>query len=45
MSIDPSVERQLGRLRIWNLVVALILAAQAVLIAALVPKRRLTYGY
>jgi hypothetical protein len=35
MSIDPSVEKRIGHLRIWNLVVGLILAAQAVLIAAL----------
>jgi hypothetical protein len=35
MSIDLSVERQLKRLRILNIVVGLILAIQAVLIAAL----------
>ena len=35
MAIDQSIERQLGRLRIWNIVVGLILAVQAVLIAVL----------
>jgi hypothetical protein len=35
MSINPSIEKRIGHLRIWNLVVGLILAAQAVLIAAL----------
>ena len=32
---DYSIERRLGRLRIWNIVVGLILAVQAVMIAAL----------
>jgi hypothetical protein len=35
MAIDQSVERRLGHLRIWNLVVGLILAVQAILIAVL----------
>jgi hypothetical protein len=35
MAIDQSIERRLNRLRIWNLVVGLILAAQAVLMAVL----------
>ena len=35
MTIDQTVERRLGRLRVWNIVVGLILAAQAVLIALL----------
>jgi len=35
MATDQSIERRLGHLRIWNLVVGLILAAQAVLIAIL----------
>jgi hypothetical protein len=35
MTVDQSIERRLGRLRIWNLVVGLILAAQAVLMAVL----------
>jgi hypothetical protein len=35
MAIDQSMERRLSRLRIWNLVVGLILAAQAILIALL----------
>jgi hypothetical protein len=35
MAIDQATERRLGRLRIWNLVVGLILAAQAALMAVL----------
>ncbi len=35
MAIDQSIERQLGRLRAWNVVVGLILAIQAILLAAL----------
>ncbi|HEX7474810.1 MAG TPA: heliorhodopsin HeR [Dehalococcoidales bacterium] len=35
MTIDRSSERQLGRLRIWNIVVGLILAVQAIMIAVL----------
>jgi len=35
MAIDQSSERRLGRLRIWNIVVGLILAVQAVLMALL----------
>jgi hypothetical protein len=35
MAVDQSIERRLDRLRIWNLVVGLILAAQAVLVAVL----------
>ena len=35
MAIDPLVEKQLGKLRIWNIVVGLILAVQAVLMAVL----------
>jgi hypothetical protein len=35
MVIDQSVERRLGRLRTWNIVVGLILAVQAVMIAVL----------
>ncbi len=35
MDIDQSIERRLGRLRIWNIVVGLILALQAVMIALL----------
>jgi hypothetical protein len=35
MAIDTSSERKLGQLRTWNIVVGLILAAQAVLIAVL----------
>jgi hypothetical protein len=35
MAVDKSVERKLGRLRIWNLIVGLILAFQAILLAAL----------
>jgi hypothetical protein len=35
MPIDQSIERRLGRLRVWNFVVGLILAVQAVLIAVL----------
>ena len=35
MAIDQSIERRLDRLRIWNIVVGLILAAQAILMAVL----------
>lgn len=35
MAIDVLVEKQLGKLRIWNIVVGLILAVQAVLMAVL----------
>ncbi len=35
MAIDQSTERRLGRLRIWNIVVGLVLAVQAALIALL----------
>lgn len=35
MAIDQSTERRLDRLRIWNLVVGLILAAQAIMMALL----------
>jgi len=35
MAIDQSSERRLGRLRIWNIVVGLILAVQAILMALL----------
>jgi len=35
MAIDQSSERRLGRLRIWNIVVGLILAVQAILMAVL----------
>jgi len=35
MAIDQSSERRLGRLRIWNIVVGLILAVQAILVAVL----------
>jgi hypothetical protein len=35
MTIDASSERKIGQLRTWNIVVGLILAAQAVLIAVL----------
>lgn len=35
MSNDKSIERQLGRLRTWNIVVGLILAVQAIMIAVL----------
>jgi hypothetical protein len=35
MAVDQSIERRLNRLRIWNLVVGLILGAQAVLMAVL----------
>jgi len=35
MVIDQSIERRLGRLRIWNIAVGLILAVQAVMIAVL----------
>lgn len=33
--MEQSIERQLGRLRIWNIVVGIILAAQAIMIAVL----------
>jgi hypothetical protein len=35
MAIKQSVERQLGNLRNWNIVVGLILAIQAIMIAVL----------
>ena len=35
MAIDQSIERRLDRLRIWNIAVGLILAAQAIMIAVL----------
>jgi hypothetical protein len=35
MAVSQSIERRLNRLRIWNLVVGLVLAAQAVLVAVL----------
>jgi len=35
MAIEPLVEKQLSKLRIWNIVVGLILAVQAVLMAVL----------
>ena len=35
MAIDQSSERRLGRLRIWNIVVGLILAVQAIFMAVL----------
>ena len=35
MAINESIERRLGRLRIWNIVVGIILAVQAALIAVL----------
>ena len=35
MQVDQSTERKLGRLRIWNIAVGLILAVQAILIAGL----------
>jgi hypothetical protein len=35
MAIDQSIERRLGRLRIWNIVVGLFLAVQAILMAIL----------
>jgi len=35
MVIDQSIERRLGRLRIWNIAVGLILAVQAIMIAVL----------
>ena len=35
MAVDLSNERKLSRLRIWNIVVGLILAVQAILIAVL----------
>ena len=33
MTTDQSVERKLGQLRTWNLVVGMILAVQAIMIA------------
>ena len=35
MVIDQSIERRLGRLRIWNIAVGLVLAVQAIMIAIL----------
>jgi hypothetical protein len=35
MQVDQSTERKLGRLRIWNIAVGLILAVQAILMAGL----------
>jgi hypothetical protein len=35
MAVDRTVEKRLGRLRVWNIVVGLILAVQAVLTAVL----------
>jgi hypothetical protein len=35
MAVDKAIEKQLAQLRIWNIVVGLILAVQAVLIAVL----------
>jgi len=35
MQVDQSTERKLGRLRIWNIAVGLILAVQAIMIAIL----------
>jgi hypothetical protein len=35
MAIDPSTERRIDRLRIWNIAVGLILAAQAIMMAVL----------
>jgi len=35
MAIDQSIERRLGRLRIWNIAVGLVLAVQAIMIAIL----------
>jgi Heliorhodopsin len=35
MVIDQSIERRLGRLRIWNIVVGLILAVQAIMMAVI----------
>ena len=35
MAIDQTIERRLGRLRIWNIAVGLVLAVQAVMIAVL----------
>ena len=35
MQVDQSTERKLGRLRIWNIAVGLILAVQAIIIAIL----------
>ena len=33
MTVDKAIERKLNNLRIWNIVVGLILAAQAVVMA------------
>ncbi len=38
MGIDQAIEQKLGKLRTWNIVVGLILAAQAVLMAVLTNK-------
>jgi hypothetical protein len=35
MAVDQSTERKLGRLRIWNIAVGLILAVQSILVAGL----------
>jgi len=35
IAVDQSVEKKLSRLRIWNIVVGLILAIQAVMVAVL----------
>ena len=35
MSVNESIERRLGQLRVWNIAVGLILAVQAVMIAVL----------
>jgi hypothetical protein len=35
MAFDPATERRLGRLCVWNVVVGLVLAVQAIVIAAL----------
>jgi hypothetical protein len=35
MIVDQSIEKRLGSLRVWNIVVGLILAAQAIMIAVL----------
>jgi hypothetical protein len=35
MAVKQSIDRQLGNLRIWNIVVGLILAVQAITIAVL----------
>ena len=38
MNIDPSIQRKLSNLRVWNIAVGLVLAAQTVLIAVLTNK-------